>query len=151
LRLWTTGIAAAPSDGALPAEQHGDERIDHFLDDRKGAQALHDSKDILPSRGRAALSQAQNLTGRFPELTRTQAPQRATNARCPGFPRRQAPSSAGGTLDLTGVTVQSNIAQGSSGTAGQDAAGGIWSSGWLTLEGGTLIQDNQAGDVRPVL
>jgi hypothetical protein len=60
-----------------------------------------------------------------------------------------------GTLDLNGVIVQRNIAQGRSGingtkmnpdgTFGQDAAGGgIWSSGALTLQNGTLIQNNQA-------
>jgi hypothetical protein len=53
-----------------------------------------------------------------------------------------------GSLDLNGVTVQNNIAQGNGGAAGkagQDAAGGgIYSSGSLTLEGGTLIQNNQA-------
>jgi hypothetical protein len=58
-----------------------------------------------------------------------------------------------GAVALNDVTVQGNLAQGSggveknnwSGTAGQDAAGGgIYSSGSLTLEGGTLIQNNQA-------
>jgi hypothetical protein len=53
-----------------------------------------------------------------------------------------------GTLTLNGVTVQNNIAQGSSGSpglAGQNAAGGgIYSGGSMTLEGGTLIQNNQA-------
>lgn len=58
-----------------------------------------------------------------------------------------------GTLDLNGVTVQNNIAQGQQGasgvrgtaTVGQSAAGGgIYSSGSLTLEGGTSVQDNQA-------
>src|SRR5262245_28559308 len=46
-----------------------------------------------------------------------------------------------GALTLNGVTVQHNIAQGS--TGGNSAAGGgIASSGALTLEGGTLIQKN---------
>jgi hypothetical protein len=58
-----------------------------------------------------------------------------------------------GTLDLNAVTVQNNIAegqQGSSGigsnaTAGQSAAGGgIYSSGALMLEDGTIVQNNQA-------
>jgi hypothetical protein len=54
-----------------------------------------------------------------------------------------------GTLTLNGVTVQSNVAQGSagvSGGAGQNAAGGgIYASGGsVTLSGGTLLQDNQA-------
>jgi hypothetical protein len=57
-----------------------------------------------------------------------------------------------GTLDLNGVTVQNNIAQGQNGTSGfhagtpgQSAAGGgIYSSGSLTLEGGTSVQNNQA-------
>jgi hypothetical protein len=60
-----------------------------------------------------------------------------------------------GTLALHGVTVQGNIAQGSAGmngtkaspngTSGQNAAGGgIWSNGALTLQSGTLIQNNQA-------
>jgi hypothetical protein len=47
-----------------------------------------------------------------------------------------------GTLDLNGVTVQNNIAQGSN---GQDAAGGgVYSGGVLTLEGNTNLQNNQA-------
>ncbi len=58
-----------------------------------------------------------------------------------------------GTLDLNAVTVQNNTAegqQGSSGigsnaTAGQSAVGGgIYSSGELTLEDGTIVQNNQA-------
>jgi hypothetical protein len=57
-----------------------------------------------------------------------------------------------GTLDLNGVTVQANTAQGSDGkqsrgspTKGQDAAGGgIWSNGALTLENGTKVQSNEA-------
>jgi hypothetical protein len=52
-----------------------------------------------------------------------------------------------GTLDLNGVTVQANLAQGrSSGRLhGQDAAGGgIWSNGTLTLENGTKVQNNEA-------
>jgi hypothetical protein len=59
-----------------------------------------------------------------------------------------------GTLLLDGVTVQSNVAQGTSGAAGtgshrsggdgQEAAGGgIWSSGTLTLQNGTAVQNNQ--------
>jgi hypothetical protein len=60
-----------------------------------------------------------------------------------------------GTLDLNGVTVQANLAQGSmgkvstalrfTGEPGQDAAGGgIWSGGTLTLENGTKVQNNEA-------
>jgi hypothetical protein len=60
-----------------------------------------------------------------------------------------------GTLVLSGVTVQNNTAAGiegqngtkqnPSGTAGADAyGGGIWSSGALTCENGTVIQDNVA-------
>jgi hypothetical protein len=53
-----------------------------------------------------------------------------------------------GTLDLNAVTVQNNVAQGSNGAprqAGQAAAGGgLYSSGALTLEGGSLVQSNQA-------
>jgi hypothetical protein len=59
-----------------------------------------------------------------------------------------------GTLVLSGVTVQDNIAEGSTGTsatktkavsAGADAqGGGIWSNGTLTLETGTTIQFNLA-------
>jgi hypothetical protein len=60
-----------------------------------------------------------------------------------------------GTLVLSGVTVQHNRAEGisgqdgskrnPSGTAGADASGGgIWSSGALTCENGTVIQDNTA-------
>jgi hypothetical protein len=45
-----------------------------------------------------------------------------------------------GSLDLNGVTVQNNTAQGRQAGAG----GGIWSSGALTLEGGTKVQDNLA-------
>ena len=47
-----------------------------------------------------------------------------------------------GLLDLSGVTVQNNIAQGQTGESA--AGGGIYSAGALTLEGGTLIQNNQA-------
>jgi hypothetical protein len=59
-----------------------------------------------------------------------------------------------GTLVLSAVTVQNNVVDGSygqngknkqspSGAPGQDAAGGgIWSSGSLTCENGTLIQNN---------
>jgi hypothetical protein len=60
-----------------------------------------------------------------------------------------------GSLALNSVTVQSNSAQGSNGVRsknkpqnhdnGQDASGGgIWSSGTLTVAGGTVIQGNQA-------
>jgi hypothetical protein len=57
-----------------------------------------------------------------------------------------------GTLDLNGVTVQNNIAQGSTGRNsnqragdGQAAAGGgVFSGGALTLEGDTMVEDNQA-------
>jgi hypothetical protein len=53
-----------------------------------------------------------------------------------------------GTLDLNGVTVQNNTAQGVYGVgnaAGQPAAGGgLFSSGILTLEGGSKVQNNQA-------
>jgi hypothetical protein len=62
-----------------------------------------------------------------------------------------------GTLDLNGVTVQNNIAQGQNGvngivingqitaTAGSSAAGGgVYSSGSLTLEGSTSVMNNQA-------
>jgi hypothetical protein len=53
-----------------------------------------------------------------------------------------------GTLVLSGVTVQSNTAQGSGGAssqAGDDSSGGgIWSGSSLTLENGTLVQNNQA-------
>jgi hypothetical protein len=62
-----------------------------------------------------------------------------------------------GTLVLNGVTVQNNAAFGSTffgqngtkkspnGTAGGDAyGGGIWSSGALTCENGTLIENNYA-------
>jgi hypothetical protein len=57
------------------------------------------------------------------------------------------------TLVLSSVTVQGNVAQGSNGTTtqkgdgtpGNDAAGGgVWSNGTLTLENGTLVQNNQA-------
>jgi hypothetical protein len=47
-----------------------------------------------------------------------------------------------GTLDLNGVSVHNNTAQGST---GQSAAGGaIYSGGTLTLEGGSMLQDNLA-------
>jgi hypothetical protein len=53
-----------------------------------------------------------------------------------------------GTLDLTGVTVQKNVAQGADGVTGvaggSAAGGGIYSSGSLTLQGGTNLQNNQA-------
>jgi hypothetical protein len=66
-----------------------------------------------------------------------------------------------GTLVLSGVTVQGNIAQGSPGSSGCSpdfgrckpqgiipggpaAGGGIWSGSSLTLENGTLILNNQA-------
>ena len=54
-----------------------------------------------------------------------------------------------GTLDLNGVTVQNNTAQGMSRTstllsARPGEGGGIYSSGSLTLEGGNLMQNNQA-------
>jgi hypothetical protein len=53
-----------------------------------------------------------------------------------------------GTLVLSGVTVQGNIAQGSDGInshAGNDASGGgVWSCGALTAQSGTLVQHNQA-------
>jgi hypothetical protein len=47
-----------------------------------------------------------------------------------------------GTVDLNGVTVENNIAQGQLNQWG--AGGGIYSSGALTLEGGTKVQNNQA-------
>jgi hypothetical protein len=52
-----------------------------------------------------------------------------------------------GNLDLNGVTVQNNTAQGKNELilAGQSTAGGgIYSSGALTLEGSTTVQNNQA-------
>jgi hypothetical protein len=61
-----------------------------------------------------------------------------------------------GMLILNGVTIQNNVAQGStgvtqvthknsSGTNGNSAAGGgIYSTGTLTLEGGTVVQGNKA-------
>jgi len=53
-----------------------------------------------------------------------------------------------GTLDLNGVTVQNNVAQGQFVPAqrgGQPASGGgIYSGGSLTLEGNTKVQNNQA-------
>src|SRR5262249_41814723 len=53
-----------------------------------------------------------------------------------------------GTLDLNGVTVQANRAEGSSAKrsiSGQDAAGGgVWSNGTLTLENGTRVENNEA-------
>ncbi len=53
-----------------------------------------------------------------------------------------------GTLDLNGVNVQDNTAQGQNGAAGFQGAsawgGGIYSSGALTMEGGCTIHDNQA-------
>jgi hypothetical protein len=72
-----------------------------------------------------------------------------------------------GTLDLNGVTVQSNIAQGQNGAPGRSfaghpgasaAGGGIWSNAALTLENGTTVQNNKAlggiggvGGLRPGL
>jgi hypothetical protein len=47
-----------------------------------------------------------------------------------------------GTLDLNGVTVQNNIAQGNMGQSA--AGGGIYSSGSLKLEGSSKVQNNQA-------
>jgi hypothetical protein len=47
-----------------------------------------------------------------------------------------------GTVDLNGVTVENNIAQGELNEWG--AGGGVYSSGALTLEGGTNVQNNQA-------
>ena len=53
-----------------------------------------------------------------------------------------------GSLDLNGVTVQNNVAQGANqlvARAGINGlGGGIYSSGSLTLEGGTTVQNNQA-------
>ncbi len=56
-----------------------------------------------------------------------------------------------GSLDLIGVTVQNNIAQGQKGPIGQKAGpgqsavgGGIYSNGTLQLEGGTIVHNNQA-------
>jgi hypothetical protein len=54
-----------------------------------------------------------------------------------------------GTLDLKGVTVQNNTAQGQNstvpgGTGAAALGGGIYSSGTLTLEGGCKVQNNQA-------
>jgi hypothetical protein len=54
-----------------------------------------------------------------------------------------------GSLVLTGVTVQGNTAQGSNATkAGQNgldgSGGGVWSGCSLTLENGTVLQNNQA-------
>jgi hypothetical protein len=53
-----------------------------------------------------------------------------------------------GTLVLSVVTVQGNMARGSDGInshAGNDASGGgVWSSGALTAQSGTLVQNNQA-------
>jgi hypothetical protein len=56
-----------------------------------------------------------------------------------------------GTLVLNGVTIQNNVAQGSSGfswphgsNGASAAGGGIYSTGILTLEGGTVIQGNKA-------
>jgi hypothetical protein len=58
-----------------------------------------------------------------------------------------------GTLDLNGVTVQNNIAQGQrglsgfggTGTSGKSAAGGgLYSNGSLRLEGGARVQNNLA-------
>jgi hypothetical protein len=67
-----------------------------------------------------------------------------------------------GRLTLIGATVQNNAAEGTSGAnglvtksqqqsssingqaGGSSAGGGIWSSGSVTLEGGTIVQQNQA-------
>jgi hypothetical protein len=55
-----------------------------------------------------------------------------------------------GTLVLSAVAVQNNVAQGSGVTSGSNkyavpaAGGGIWSGSSLTLENGTLVQNNQA-------
>jgi hypothetical protein len=54
-----------------------------------------------------------------------------------------------GTLDLNGVTVQNNIAQGGLSSFGaavgtNGLGGGIYSSGALTMEGGTTLQNNYA-------
>src|SRR5271166_1558859 len=47
-----------------------------------------------------------------------------------------------GTLDLNGVAVQNNVAQGR--VAQPASGGGIYSGGSLTLEGNTKVQNNQA-------
>jgi hypothetical protein len=53
-----------------------------------------------------------------------------------------------GTLVLSGVTVQGNVAQGCSvclkNNGSPAAGGGIWSGSSLTLENGTLVQNNRA-------
>jgi hypothetical protein len=53
-----------------------------------------------------------------------------------------------GTLVLSGVTVQSNTAQGSDGAnnqAGEDGSGGgVWSASSVTLDNGTLLENNRA-------
>jgi hypothetical protein len=58
-----------------------------------------------------------------------------------------------GTLVLSAVTVQGNVAQGSDGVTKNNgtvspgnaaAGGGIWSGSSLTLQNGTLVQNNQA-------
>jgi hypothetical protein len=53
-----------------------------------------------------------------------------------------------GTLVLSGVTVQGNIAQGSDGINSHDgndaSGGGVWSCGALTAQSGTLVQNNHA-------
>jgi hypothetical protein len=49
-----------------------------------------------------------------------------------------------GALDLNGVTVQNNIAQGQDGAGNSAAGGGVYSGGSLTMEGGTTIANNQA-------
>jgi hypothetical protein len=57
-----------------------------------------------------------------------------------------------GTLVLSAVTVQGNVAQGSDGVSNSGtgdngnacAGGGIWSNGSLTLQNGTIVQTNQA-------
>jgi hypothetical protein len=48
-----------------------------------------------------------------------------------------------GALDLNGVTVQNNIAQGQDGAGNSAAGGGVYSGGSLTMEGGA-IKNNQA-------
>jgi hypothetical protein len=54
-----------------------------------------------------------------------------------------------GTSVLSAVTLQSNAAQGSNGASGQaggDASGGaVWSGSSLTMENGTVVQNNLAG------
>ncbi len=47
-----------------------------------------------------------------------------------------------GVLDLNGVTVQNNLAEGSTGQSAE--GGGIYSNATMTLEGGTIVQNNVA-------